>query len=148
MGYGFPAAIGAKLAAPESRVICITGDGSFQMNIQELATAVNNRLDMIIAVINNGFLGMVRQWQDMFYDKRYSHTALEGNPDFVLLAEAYGARGLRAKDEKEATEAIKQAMSEKGPVVIDFVVEPEENVYPMVAPNCPINDIIIGGDQS
>ncbi len=147
MGYGFPAAIGARLAAPESNVVCITGDGSFQMNIQELATAVNNRLDIIIAVINNGYLGMVRQWQDMFYNKRYSHTVLEGNPDFVRLAEAYGAKGLRAKNEEETTAVIKQALSEKGPVVIDFVVEPEENVYPMVAPNCPINDIIVGSDQ-
>ncbi len=146
MGYGFPAAIGAKVASPDSNVICITGDGSFQMNIQELATAVHNRLDIIIAVINNGYLGMVRQWQDMFYNKRYAHTALEGNPDFVQVAEAYGAKGLRAKNEKEASAGIKQAMNEKGPVVIDFVVEPEENVYPMVAPNCPINDIIVGGE--
>ncbi len=148
MGYGFPASIGAKLAAPEKRVICITGDGSFQMNSQELATAVHNKLDIIIAIINNSFLGMVRQWQDIFYDKRYAHTLLEGNPDFVKLAEAYGATGLRAKEEHEATAAIEQAMQQKGPVVIDFVVEPEENVYPMVAPNRAINDIIIGGDRS
>ncbi len=148
MGYGFPASIGAKLAAPEKRVICITGDGSFQMNSQELATAVYNRLDIIIAIINNSYLGMVRQWQDIFYDKRYSHTLLEGNPDFVKLAEAYGATGMRAKDEHEATAVIEQAMQQKGPVVIDFVVEPEENVYPMVAPNRAINDIIIGGDRS
>jgi len=148
MGYGFPASIGAKLAAPDKKVVCITGDGSFQMNIQELATAVNNRLDIIIAIINNGFLGMVRQWQDIFYEKRYAQTLLQGNPDFVRVAEAYGARGMQASDEKEATAAIEQAMQEKGPVVIDFVVEPEENVYPMVAPNRPINDIIIGGDRS
>ncbi len=146
MGYGFPASIGAKLAAPDKKVICITGDGSFQMNIQELATAVNNRLDITVAIINNGYLGMVRQWQDIFYEKRYAHTMLQGNPDFVRVAEAYGAKGIRAADEKEATAAIEQAGREKGPVVIDFVVEPEENVYPMVAPNRPINDIIIGGD--
>jgi len=148
MGYGFPASIGAKIAAPGKRVVCITGDGSFQMNIQELATAVNNRLDITIAIINNSYLGMVRQWQDIFYDKRYAHTLLEGNPDFVRLAEAFGAKGMRARNEQEATEAIEQAIGEKGPVVIDFVVEPEENVYPMVAPNRPINDIIIGGDRS
>ncbi len=148
MGYGFPASIGAKIAAPGKRVVCITGDGSFQMNIQELATAVNNRLDITIAIINNSYLGMVRQWQDIFYDKRYAHPLLEGNPDFVRLAEAFGAKGMRARNEQEATEAIEQAIGEKGPVVIDFVVEPEENVYPMVAPNRPINDIIIGGDRS
>ena len=146
MGFGFPAAIGAKMAAPEQRVVCITGDGSFQMNIQELATAVNNQLDIIIALLNNGYLGMVRQWQDMFYDKRYAHTAMEGNPDFARVAEAYGARGLRACSEAEATAAIEQALTEKGPVLIDFKVEPEENVYPMVAPNRPIDEIIFGGE--
>ncbi len=146
MGYGFPAAIGAKLAAPDKKVICITGDGSFQMNIQELATAVHNKLDITIALINNSYLGMVRQWQDIFYEKRYSHTSMEGSPDFVRVAEAYGAQGLRASSEQEATAAIGQAMTEKGPVLIDFAVDPEENVYPMVAPNRPINEIIIRGD--
>jgi len=146
MGFGFPAAIGARLAAPKSRVICITGDGSFQMNIQELATVVNNKMDITIALINNGFLGMVRQWQDMFYDKRYAHTALKDNPDFVSIAEAYGAKAFRAADSKKATEVIEEAFKLKGPVLIDFVVEPEENVYPMVAPNRPIDEIITGGD--
>jgi acetolactate synthase-1/2/3 large subunit len=146
MGFGFPAAIGARLAAPKSRVICITGDGSFQMNIQELATVVNNKMDITIALINNGFLGMVRQWQDMFYDKRYAHTALKGSPDFVSIAEAYGAKAFRAADSKKATEVIEEAFKLKGPVLIDFVVEPEENVYPMVAPNRPIDEIITGGD--
>ncbi len=147
MGYGFPAAIGAKLAAPDKKVICISGDGSFQMNIQELATAVHNDIDLTIAIINNKSLGMVRQWQDIFYDKRYSYTSMEGSPDFVRVAEAYGAKGLRAANNKEATDAIEQALNTKGPVLIDFIVAPEENVYPMVAPNHPINDIIIGGDQ-
>ena len=147
MGYGFPAAIGAKLAAPDRRVICITGDGSFQMNIQEMATAVHNNIDLTIAVINNSYLGMVRQWQEIFYDKRYSHTSMEGSPDFVKIAEAFGARGLRAATDREATEAIEQAFTEKGPFLIDFKVDPEENVYPMVAPNHPINDILIGGER-
>ncbi len=146
MGFGFPAAIGARLAAPDSRVVCITGDGSFQMNIQELATVVNNKMDITIALINNGFLGMVRQWQDMFYDKRYAHTALKGSPDFVCIAEAYGAKAFRAADSKKATEVIEEAFNLKGPVLIDFVVDPEENVYPMVAPNRPINEIITGGE--
>jgi len=146
MGYGFPAAIGARLAAPEQRVLCITGDGSFQMNIQELATVVNNNLDLTIALINNGSLGMVRQWQEFFYEKRYSHTLLADNPDFVKVAEAYGVRARRAATEEEATRAIEEAFQIKGPVLIDFVVNPEENVYPMVAPNQPINQIITGGD--
>ncbi len=146
MGYGFPAAIGARYAAPDQRVLCITGDGSFQMNIQELATVVNNRLDMTIALINNGYLGMVRQWQDIFFDKRYAHTELGGSPDFVKVAEAYGALAMRATNEEEATAAIEKAFSEKGPVLIDFIVDKEENVYPMVAPNRPINEIITGGE--
>lgn len=146
MGYGFPAAIGAKLASPGSRVICITGDGSFQMNIQELATVVNNKMDMVIALLNNGYLGMVRQWQDIFYDKRYACTAIPGSPDFVKVAEAYGAKAIRAANEQEATAAIEKAFGLKGPVLIEFVVDPEENVYPMVAPNRPINEIITGGE--
>lgn len=148
MGYGFPAAIGAKIAAPDKIVVCISGDGSFQMNLQELATAVNNRLDIIIAIINNGYLGMVRQWQDLFYEKRYSHTYLEGNPDFVQLARAYGAKGLRALKMDDVSPVIEEAIATSGPVVIDFVVEPEENVYPMVAPNSPIVDIMVGREQS
>lgn len=147
MGYGFPAAIGAKLAAPNKKVICITGDGSFQMNIQELTTVVHNKLDLTIALINNGYLGMVRQWQDIFYDKRYSQTLMEGNPDFVKVAEAFGLKAMRATNDQEATAAIEQALKLKGPVLIDFVVDPDENVYPMVAPNHPINEIIVGGDQ-
>ncbi len=146
MGYGFPAAIGAKIAAPEREVICITGDGSFQMNIQELATAVHNQLDMTIAIINNGCLSVVRQWQEIFYDKRYPTSILEGNPDFVRVAEAYGAKGMRIKDESEVTAAIIEAKKVKDPVLIDFLVESEENVYPMVAPNCPINDLIVGDE--
>ena len=146
MGYGFPAAIGAKLASPDSRVICITGDGSFQMNIQELATVVNNKMDIVIALINNGYLGMVRQWQDIFYDKRYACTAIPGSPDFVKVAEAYGARAFRATNDQESTAAIEKAFGSKGPVLIEFVVDPEENVYPMVAPNRPINEIITGGE--
>ncbi|MGM0651644.1 MAG: biosynthetic-type acetolactate synthase large subunit [Bacillota bacterium] len=147
MGYGFPAAIGARLAAPGKRVICITGDGSFQMNIQELATVVHNELDMIIAVINNRYLGMVRQWQDIFYDKRYSFTSMQGNPDFAKVAEAYGVKAFRAATNEQTTAVIEEALTQKGPVLIDFLVDPEENVYPMVAPNHSISDIIIGGEQ-
>ncbi len=146
MGYGFPAAIGARLAAPGRRVICITGDGSFQMNIQELATVVNHNFDLTIALINNGSLGMVRQWQEFFYEKRYSHTMLAESPDFVKVAEAYGLRAVRVATEAEATRAFEEAFRTKGPVLIDCLVNPEENVFPMVAPNHPINQIITGGD--
>ncbi len=147
MGYGFPAAIGAKAASPERKVLCITGDGSFQMNLQELATAVHYNLDIKIAIINNGYLGMVRQWQEMFYEKRYSHTTLCGNPEFEKVAEAFGAKGLRATTAAEATSVIEEALAVKGPVVMNFIVDPEENVYPMVAPNHPINEIIVGSEK-
>ncbi|MEW5783635.1 MAG: biosynthetic-type acetolactate synthase large subunit [Bacillota bacterium] len=144
MGYGFPAALGAKLAQPEKTVFCIAGDGSFQMNIQEMATAVAGGFDVKVAIINNGCLGMVRQWQELFFEKRYAHTFLQGNPDFARLAEAYGAAGLRASTRDEVTAAISQALAVRGPVIIDCIVDPEENVYPMVAPNRPINEIITG----
>ncbi len=147
MGYGFPAALGAKLAAPQRTVFCIAGDGSFQMNIQELATAVIHNIDINVAIINNGCLGMVRQWQEIFYEARYSHTSLQGGPDFVRVAEAYGAVGLRASTPAEATRVIEQALAVDGPVVIDFIVHSGENVYPMVAPNRPINEIITGSEN-
>ena len=133
MGFGLPAAIGAQVACPEAVVFNIAGDGSIQMNIQELATAVNYNLPVKIAIINNGYLGMVRQWQEFFYNRRYSYTELI-NPDFVKLAEAYGAVGIRVTEPKEVTGALKKAMAVKKPVVIDFVVEREENVLPMVPP--------------
>lgn len=146
MGFALPAAIGAQMGLPEQQVWVTAGDGGFQMNIQELATVVNNKLDITIALINNGSLGMVRQWQEFFYEKRYSHTLLAESPDFIKVAEAYGVQALRAATEEEATRAIEEAFRIKGPVLIDFVVNPEENVYPMVAPNQPINQIITGGD--
>ncbi len=133
MGYGFPAAIGAQFAFPKKTVLCITGDGSFQMNIQEMATAVYNKLPVKIAIINNNYLGMVRQWQEIFYKHRYSSSEMSGNPDFVKLAEAYGAKGIRATKMKEVDDAIRFAQSVKDvPCVIDFIVKEEENVYPMI----------------
>jgi acetolactate synthase-1/2/3 large subunit len=146
MGYGFPAAIGAKLASPASTVICITGDGSFQMNIQELAPVVCGNYDLKVVVLNNGCLGMVRQWQELFFEKRYSQSLLHGNPDFARVAEAFGATGLRVSTADEATAALEKALSVRGPVVIDCLIDPAENVYPMVAPNRPINEIITGRD--
>ena len=133
MGYGFPAAIGAKFAFPDKPVVCISGDGSIQMNIQEMATAVVNKLPVIIAIINNGYLGMVRQWQEAFYNHRYSSSTMSGNPDFVKLSEAFGGVGRRVTKKEEVDDAIKWALSIKDrPIILDFVVREEENVYPMI----------------
>ncbi len=132
MGYGFPAAIGAQMAAPDKIVIDIAGDGSIQMNIQELATARQYKCPVKIAILNNGYLGMVRQWQELFYDKRYAGTDLEVSPDFVKLAEAYGAVGLRATKVSEVVPVIKEALKTNNTVVMDFVIAREEGVYPMV----------------
>jgi acetolactate synthase-1/2/3 large subunit len=144
MGYGLPAAIGAQMGCPEKVVFDIAGDGSIQMNIQELATAVYNKLPVKVAILNNGYLGMVRQWQELFYDKRYVMTPLTGNPDFVKLAEAYGAAGIRVSTKDEVAPAIERALATEGPVVLDFLVDPEENVFPMVPAGQAI-DQMIGG---
>jgi acetolactate synthase I/II/III large subunit len=165
MGYGFPAAIGAQVANPDRRVIDIAGDGSVQMNIQELATAVIERIPVIVAVLNNGYLGMVRQWQELFYDRRYSKTCLSAAngcdpecrgpgdrcpayiPDFVRLAEAYGAVGVRAETMDEAEEALTQAGTiHDRPVVIDFLVEREANVWPIVPAGAGINEMMFADD--
>ena len=143
MGYGFPAAIGAQAAFPEKLVIDIAGDGSIQMNIQELATAVGYRLPVKVAILNNGYLGMVRQWQQLFYRGRYSQTSLEYSPDFVKLAEAYGAVGLRATKPDEVEATIKEALSKDVPVFIDFIIEREENVYPMVPAGAPLSHMLL-----
>lgn len=142
MGYGLPAAIGAQVAFPNRLVIGISGDGSFQMNSQELATAVQYRLPIKVVILNNGYLGMVRQWQEFFYGKRYASSSLEGvSPDFVKLADAYGAVGMRATKPEEVIPTLKKAFSIPHPVVIDFVVDPEENVYPMVPAGEPLNQM-------
>lgn len=144
MGFGFPAAIGAQIAFPDKTVIGIAGDGSLQMNIQELATAVQYKLPIKIAILNNMVLGMVRQWQEFFYDKRYSHTCISVAPDFVKLAEAYGAVGLRAKTPDEVEKVIKEAMAVKDkPVLMDFRVDPFEDVYPMVPAGQPLNKMLL-----
>jgi len=143
MGYGFPAAIGAQVAAPGKTVIDIAGDGSIQMNIQELATAVQYRLPVKIAILNNYSLGMVRQWQQLFYNKRYSHSTFSRHPDFVKLAEAYGAVGLRTDQPDEVETVIQKALSIKKPVIMDFIVANEECVYPMVPAGAPISNMIL-----
>ena len=142
MGFGLPAAIGAQLGCPKKIVFDIAGDGSIQMNIQELTTAVSNKLPVKVAILNNGYLGMVRQWQELFYNKRYSYTKLNCCPDFVKLAEAYGAIGIRVTKKEEVRKAIKEALDIDRPVFIDFHVEREENVFPMVPAGHAINKMI------
>ncbi|HUS58661.1 MAG TPA: biosynthetic-type acetolactate synthase large subunit [Planctomycetota bacterium] len=145
MGFGLPAAIGAQFARPDAVVFDIAGDGSIQMNIQELATAVKYKLPVNIAILNNGFLGMVRQWQELFYRKRYSGTILgDANPDFVKVAEAYGADGIRVTTRDEVRPAIERAIASPRPVILDFAVESEENVFPMVPAGEAINKMMGG----
>ncbi|MFA4888969.1 MAG: biosynthetic-type acetolactate synthase large subunit [Candidatus Omnitrophota bacterium] len=143
MGFGFPAAIGAKLGRPDKMVIDIAGDGSIQMNIQELATCVCNKINVKVMILNNGYLGMVRQWQELFYKRRYSYTCISG-PDYVLLAQSYGAVGIRVTKKEDVRPAIERAISIDNTVLIDFQVEPEENVFPMVPAGEAINKIIGG----
>lgn len=147
MGFGLPAALGAQAAYPGKIVFNLAGDGSFQMNSQEMATAVANNLPVKVAILNNGSLGMVRQWQELFFNRHYSGSILGNTPDYVKLAEAYGAVGLRAVLPSEVEGVIKEAISIKRPVLIDFVVEPEENVYPMVPVGGANCDMIFGPDE-
>ncbi len=143
MGFGLPAALGAQVAYPTRQVIDISGDGSFQMNSQELATLVQYRLPVKIAILNNNFLGMVRQWQQMFFDKRYSQTCMELPIDFVKLAEAYGATGLQATRVEDVEKTIKLALETPGPVLMEFKVAREENVLPMVPAGKAINEMVL-----
>ena len=141
MGFELPGAIGAKVGCPHETVWCIAGDGGFQMTVQELATMVQEDLDINIAVFNNGWLGMVRQWQELIYNKRYFGTKLY-NPDFVKLAEAYGIKGVKVSKKIDVRPAIHKAMEHKGPFLIEFIVEPEENVYPFVPPGKTIVEFL------
>ncbi|MDA8211918.1 MAG: biosynthetic-type acetolactate synthase large subunit [Clostridia bacterium] len=143
MGYGFPSSIGAQVGCPDATVFNIAGDGSIQMNIQELATAVQYELPVNVAIMNNGFLGMVRQWQEMFYKRRYCNVEITA-PDFVKLAEAYGAEGIRVTEAAQVKPALEQAMASSKPVFLDFIVEKEENVFPMVPPGGSLNKMIGG----
>ena len=141
MGFGLPAGIGAQVARPEQQVIVVSGDGSIQMNSQELMTAAAYNIPVKVIILNNGYLGMVRQWQELFHQRRYSHTELK-NPDFVKLAEAYGIRGLRIKKEENLEEKLLEAINYTGPVVVDVWVDREENVFPMVPPGGAIHKMI------
>lgn len=143
MGFGLPSALGAQAAFPERQVIDVSGDGSFQMNSQELATLVQYRLPVKIAILNNNFLGMVRQWQQLFFDRRYSQTCMELPIDFVKLAEAYGATGLRATTPDEVESVIRKALETPGPVIMEFKVAREENVMPMVPAGAGLNEMVL-----
>lgn len=142
MGFGFPAAIGAKIGCPESEVVCVAGDGSFQMNSQEMATAKINGVPVKVLIIDNRALGMVHQWQSLFYNKRYSFTELADNPDFVKLADAYGWRARRVEKPEDVDAALDEMLASKEPFLLDVMIPRDQTVYPMVAPGAPIDDII------
>ena len=142
MGFGFPAAIGAKIGCPEDEVVCIAGDGSFQMNSQEMATAAINKVGVKVLIMDNRALGMVHQWQRLFYNERYSFTELDANPDFVKLADAYGWQAARISRPEEIDGALDAMLSAEGPYLLDVQIPIDQTVYPMVAPGAPIDDII------
>ena len=142
MGFGLGASIGAQIALKNKQVFNIAGDGSFGMNCNELVTAVKNNLPVIIIIVNNNSLGMVRQWQNFFYEARYSSTTLNRSTDFVKLVEAFGGIGFRVYEKEELESALREALEFKGPVVIDYVIHNDKKVFPMVAPGAPINEII------
>ncbi len=143
MGFGLPAAIGAQIACPDKLVVDVAGDGSIQMNIQEMATAVQYNLPVKIVILNNKYLGMVRQWQELFYDKRYSSTSMEHAPDFVKLAEAYGAQGLRASKPEDVESVLAEGLSSDKTVIMEFIVEEEEGVFPMVPVGASITEMLL-----
>jgi acetolactate synthase-1/2/3 large subunit len=141
MGFGLPAAMGAKVGCPDQVVACISGDGSFQMNIQELATCAEEGIAVKVFIMNNGYLGMVRQWQELFWDRRYSQVARGRWPDFVKVAEGFGTTGMRCTDKTTLVEQMREALETPGPVVVDVAVTEEENVYPMIAPGAAARDM-------
>ena len=143
MGYGLPAAMGAQAAFPERQVIAVCGDGGFQMNLQEIATLVQNRLPVKVCVLNNNYLGMVRQWQELFFSKRYSQTVLDLPIDFVKLAEAFGATGFTAAKPDEVEETIRKGFSTPGPVIMEFKIDREEKVLPMVPAGASLNEMVL-----
>ena len=141
MGFALPAAIGAKVSRPDAEVWVVVGDGGFQMTLCELATIMQEKIKINVAIINNGYLGMVRQWQEFFYERNYAATPLL-NPDFAKLAEAYGMRGITVRERSQVVPTVRSVREHDGPVVIDFRVEQEDTVYPMVAAGAALNDMI------
>jgi acetolactate synthase-1/2/3 large subunit len=144
MGFGFPSAIGAQMANPDRTVVSINGDGGMQMCAQELAICAINNIPVKVVILNNQVLGMVRQWQELIHENRFSHIDLAGSPDFVKLAEAYGVKGFRASNKEEAKAVWEEALRHPGPAVVEFVVRRDENVYPMVAQGSTIDQMIMG----
>jgi acetolactate synthase-1/2/3 large subunit len=142
MGFGLPAAMGAQVGCPDETVICISGDGSIQMNMQELATCAQNEIPVKVFIMNNGYLGMVRQWQELFWDNRYSHVDMGSFPDFVKVADAYGATGIRLTEKSTLVDDMRTALQTPGPVMVDVRVTREENTYPMIAPGQPARDMV------
>ncbi len=148
MGYGLPAAIGVQIAHPQKPVVCVTGEASFMMNIQELSTAVQHRLPVKVFILNNQYMGMVRQWQEMFYSSRYSESYMDSLPDFVALAEAFGMKGIRVKDVSKLDGAIGEMLAHKGPVLLDVWVDQKENVYPMIPAGAAHHELVLGPDEA
>jgi acetolactate synthase-1/2/3 large subunit len=146
MGWGTPAAIGARAARPDLSILNISGDGSFAMTENNLAIAVDEGFPITVVILNNGVLGMVAQWQRLFYDRRYSTVTRPKHPDFVRLAETYGAMGIRAESTKQIESAIRRSVKEEQTTVIEVPIDPEENVYPMIPPGMGLRDILVGGD--
>ena len=142
MGFGLPAAMGAQVGCPDDTVVCVAGDGSVQMNMQELATCAEEKIPIKVFIMNNGYLGMVRQWQELFWDKRYSQVDMGQYPDFVKLADAYGATGIRLTDKTTLVADMRKALATEGPVVVDVRVTREENTYPMIAPGQAARDMV------
>jgi acetolactate synthase-1/2/3 large subunit len=142
MGFGLPSAMGAKVACPDDDVVCLAGDGSLIMNVQELATCVDENIPVKVFLMNNGYLGMVRQWQELFWDRRYSAVKMGSSPDWVKLAEAFGARGMRIEDKGELVDGFREALQEDGPVLVDVRVTAEENCYPMIPAGQAARDMV------
>jgi acetolactate synthase-1/2/3 large subunit len=148
MGFGLPAAIGAKVANPEETVVCLAGDGSLIMNVQEFATAVRHDIPVKVFLMNNGYFGMVRQWQELFWDKRYSSVEMGDSPDWVKLADAFGATGMRVDEQSEVEGAMRDALAAEGPVLLDVRVTAEENCYPMIPAGSAARDMVGGPEPA
>jgi len=142
MGFGLPSAVGAKVACPDQHVVCLAGDGSLIMNVQELATCVTEQIPVKVFLMNNGYMGMVRQWQELFWDRRYSSVEMGSSPDWVKLAEAFGATGMRCERSDELEGAMRDALEAEGPVLLDVRVASEENCYPMIPPGNAARDMV------
>jgi acetolactate synthase-1/2/3 large subunit len=147
MGFGLPAAIGAQVAHPDKLVIDIAGEASILMCIQEMSTAIQHQLPVKVFIINNGYMGMVRQWQELLHDKRYSHSYTDALPDFVKLAEAYGAKGIRVESPAELDKGVQEMIDYNGPVIFDCVVNQNENVYPMIPSGKAHNEMLLGKEN-